>query len=91
MGNKARETEFEKATAAGKQARIAKVLQKTYDAATADVKEPTTRMEQLRAAEVYLRQQPDEARPPSSINNMAIVFVQSDNGRPVEKVIDPVP
>ena len=89
-GSKARETDFVAAFEAGRQARIHRVLQKTYDAATADIAEPTTRMEQLRAAEVYLRQQPDAARPPSSLANLAIVFVQADNGKPLEKVIDPV-
>lgn len=89
-GNKEREKIFGDAERDGRQSRINKVLQKTYEAATADIAEPTTRMEQLRAAEVMLRQQqPDQNH--RTIANINISFVAADNGKPKENVIDHVP
>ena len=90
-GNKKREEEFVEAQRLGKQHRINCILQKTYDTATAEIKDQTTRMEQLRAAEILLKQGGEETSAPTSIANIAITFVQADNGRPAEKVIDPIP
>lgn len=90
-GNKKREQEFNEAEALGKRHRISNILRKTYETATADIDEKTTRMEQLRAAEILLKQDSGETRPPSSIANIAITFVQAQDGKPQEKVIDSVP
>lgn len=89
-GNKIREQEFMEADRAGKQARLERVLKKVHAAATEDIAEPTTRMEQLRAAEIYMKQhQPEDA--PKNIANIEITFVAASDGKPVEKVIDQLP
>ena len=88
-GNKKREEEFMLADREGKQARIARVLQKVHETATADITEPASRMEALRAAEILLKQEGGESKAPSSIANITINFVAADNGK--EKVIDQLP
>ena len=90
-GNKAKEDAFVVAEREGKNTRIARVLQKTYETATADIADDPTRMEQLRAAEILLKQDGGDTRTPTQIANIAITFVAANNGRPVEKVIDQLP
>lgn len=90
-GNKGREQAFQQAESQGKAHRAEQVLKMTYGVATAEVKELPTRMEQLRAAEIMLKQQP-ERRAPSTIANIAITFVAAKDGKPAEPItIDQVP
>lgn len=88
-GSQKREQDFQIAFEEGKRHRLNLVLKKTYSTAVADIEEPTTRMEQLRAAEILIRQSGDAPRAPSSIANIEITFVQASDGRPKEKVINP--
>lgn len=88
-GNKKREQEYIEAERAGKQHRIQQVLKKTYETATADIADEATRMEQLRAAEILLKQDGGETKAPTHVANIAITFVQAQDGK--EKVIDSIP
>lgn len=90
-GNKAREQEYSEAERAGKQHRINLVLRRVHDTATADIADPPTRMEALRAAEIALKQDGGETRAPTQIANIAITFVQAENGKPKEKEINAIP
>lgn len=91
-GNKGREQALAEAMQEGKKHRIQQVLRKTYDTATAEVTEPATRMEQLRAAEIMLKQQDALADKPATFRDLTINFVQAKEGRTVEgEVIDSVP
>lgn len=90
-GNKKREQEFQQAEQDGRQYRIKKVLQKAHEAATADISDPPTRMEALRAAEILLRQDGGDIRTPSTVANIAITFVAAKDGKPEENVIDHLP
>ena len=91
-GNKKREQELAEAMHLGKHYRIQQVLRKTYDTATARISEPETRMEQLRAAEIMLKQQGDASGPPPGTSiGLSITFVSAQDGKPVEKIIDPLP
>jgi len=90
-GNAVREAEFSQAEQDGKQVRIQKVLKKVHETATADIPEETTRMEQLRAAEIALRVQEHEKAPPPRIGEINITFVSAKDGKPAEKVIDQLP
>lgn len=90
-GNKARDEEYKKAEADGKTARAEKVMQKIYDVATAPVAAEITNADQMRAAEIYLKQdgQQESRQGPSTIANIAITFVAAQEGK--EKTVDPVP
>ena len=88
-GSKEKETAFTEAERDGKQQRITRVLKKTYETATADIAEDTTRMEQLRAAEILFKHEGGETKAPTQIANIAITFVQADNGK--EKVVGSIP
>lgn len=90
-GNKKREQEYEEAERQGKQHRINLVLRRAHETATADIIEPATRMEQLRAAEILLKHEGGETRAPSQIANIAITFVQATEGKPAGAVIDQLP
>ena len=87
-GNTEKEKAFAAAERDGKNLRISRVLQKTYETATADIENDTTRMEQLRAAEILLKQDGGETRTPTTIANIAITFVQANNGKPQEKALN---
>lgn len=86
-GSKPREQAYAEAERAGKQYRISLVMKKAYETATADIADPATRMEQLRAAEILLKQGEGE-RAPASVANISITFVQAAEGKPVGNVID---
>lgn len=91
-GSKPREQAYAEAERAGKQHRINMVLKKTYETAVADVADPATRMEQLRAAEILLKQQDEAKAPPSAVANIQINFVAASDGKPKGEVIEhPVP
>lgn len=90
-GNKTREQQYAEAERAGKQHRINLVLKKAHETATSDIEAPATRMEQLRAAEILLKHEQPETKTPSHVANIAITFVQAQDGKPLEKVIDSVP
>lgn len=91
-GNKDREEKYQQAEADGRQARIAKVLEKTYTIATTDSAEPPTRMEQLRAAEIMLKQgSGDEKKTTNTFGDITINFVSAKDGKPQGNVIDQLP
>lgn len=90
-GNKKREQEYAEAERLGKQHRISNVLKKAYDTAVADIEQPTTRMEQLRAAEILLKQDSGETKMPTHIGDITINFVSAKDGKPEARVIDQLP
>lgn len=91
-GNKPREQAYLEAEKQGRQSRVERVMEKAYETATAPIKEPTTRMEQLRAAEIMLRQHDASADKPQTFGDITINFVQAKEGRTVEgKVLDRLP
>ena len=92
-GNKERERIYQEAEKQGRFARVEKVMRKVHDIATTDVADPPSHMEALRAAEILLKHEqpaPGDA-PPRSVANIAITFVDARDGKPVEKVIGPLP
>jgi transposase-like protein len=90
-GDKGREQAFGEAEKAGLKARIERVMRKVHETAVADVKDAPTRMEALRAAEIMLKQSNENVeRAAPRIGDINIVFVEANNGKPLEKVIDPV-
>ncbi len=90
-GDKAREAAYLQAEQDGRQARIATVLRKTYDIAVTDSTEPPTRMEQLRAAEIMLKQGSGDEKPTNTFGDITINFVSAKDGRPEGIVIDQLP
>jgi transposase-like protein len=90
-GDKGREQAFGEAEKAGLKARIERVMRKVHETAVSDVTDPPTRMEALRAAEIMLKQSNENVeRAAPRIGDINIVFVEANNGKPLEKVIDPV-
>lgn len=91
-GNKPREDAYQEADRAGRKARVEKVMAKVHATAMAEITEAPTRMEQLRAAEIMLKQnsEAESVTAPPKIGDINIVFVEANNGKPAEKVIDPV-
>lgn len=87
-GNKKKEEEFADAFRLGKQARINRVLAKTYETAIADIAEPVTRPEQLRAAEIYKTFEGAEQKAPSTLGGITINFVSAKDGQPKEVTIE---
>ena len=91
-GNKGREQAFADADKQGRQSRIDRVMQKAYETATAAIEAPATRMEQLRAAEIMLRQAEQSQDKPATFGDITINFVQARDGKTVEgTVIDSLP
>ena len=92
-GNKGREQAFAEAEKQGRQSRVERVMQKAYETATAEITEPATRMEQLRAVEIMLRQADQSSDKPTTFGDITINFVQARDGKTVEqgRVIDSVP
>ena len=91
-GNKGREQAFADADKQGRQSRIDRVMQKAYETATAAIEAPATRMEQLRAAEIMLRQAEQSQDKPATFGDITINFVQARDGKTVEgAVIDCLP
>ena len=91
-GNKSRELAYAEAEKQGRHSRLERVIQRAYETATADIKEPTTRMEQLRAAEIMLRQHDASGDKPQTFGDITINFVQAKEGRTVEgEVLDRLP
>ena len=92
-GNKGREQAFAEAEKQGRQSRVERVMQKAYETATATIEEPATRMEQLRAVEIMLRQADQSVDKPTTFGDITINFVQARDGKTVEqgRVIDSVP
>ena len=91
-GNKAREKAFADADKQGRQSRIERVMQRTYEAAASKISRKPTRMEQLRAAEIILKQQESDRPATAQFGDITINFVQAQDGKTVEgKVIDSLP
>jgi len=91
-GNKTREEQFSQAEIDGKKVRQQTALKKVYEAATAKIEADPTRMEQLRAAEIFLKQEDEIKAPPSRIGNLTINFVAAKDGKEVKgEVIDQLP
>ena len=86
-GNMKREQEFQQAERDGKQARIQAIHKKIHETAIAEVEAEVTRMEQLRAAEIALRQQDHEKAPTQKFGDITINFVAAKDGKQ-EKVIE---
>ena len=76
-GNKGREQAFVEAEKQGRQSRVERVMQKAYETATATIEEPATRMEQLRAVEIMLRQADQSSDKPTTFGDITINFVQA--------------
>lgn len=90
-GNKGREQAFVEADKQGMQARIERVRQKVYGAAIADVEAKITHADQLRAAEIMLKQSDQAKTPHSTFGDITINFVQAKDGRTIEgEVVDRV-
>ena len=68
-------------------------MQKAYETATEEITEPATRMEQLRAVEIMLRQADQSSDKPTTFGDITINFVQARDGKTVEqgRVIDSLP
>jgi len=91
-GNKEKEQEFSQAEIDGKKVRQQAALKKVYETATAEIAVEITRTEQLRAAEIYLKQEEEVKAPPSRIGNLTIHFVAAKDGKEVKgEVIDQLP
>ena len=91
-GNKGREIAFGEAEKQGMQSRRERVMQRVHETATAEINEPATRMEQLRAAEIMLKQAEHGRPAPAQFGDITISFVQAKEGRTIEgKVVDSVP
>jgi len=87
-GNKGREQAFADAEKQGLQSRIERVMQRTYEAATSTISRKTTRMEQLRAAEIMLKQHESDRPAPAQYGDITINFVQAQDGKTVEKILE---
>lgn len=90
-GNKERESQFQQAEHDGRVARVAKVMKKTFDMALKENAAEPTHADQLRAAEIILKQESaaTASQAPKSIGSITINYIGAKDGRPVEKVIGP--
>jgi hypothetical protein len=90
-GNKARETEFAAAEAEGKKFRQQEAMKKIYATATATIEAEPTRADQLRAAEMIIKQEEEKTPMQKFTGDISITFVAAQDGKPAEKVIDQLP
>ena len=93
-GNKAREQEFAAAEAEGKRVRHQNAMKKIYETATARIEAEPTVADQLRAAEMVIKQSEEEKAPETRFRDISITFVAAENGKPKEvkgEVIDQLP
>lgn len=92
-GNVEREKSYIQAERQGRARRTERVLERTYEVATKENAEPPTHSDQLRAAEVFLKQAnlPEAPGVGRITNNYSITFVAAKEGRPEEKVVNPIP
>mgnify|MGYP001611534686 FL=1 len=92
-GNKEKETAYKVAEADGKRRRMDKVMEKVHTIATTDSQEPPTRMEQLRAAEILLKQKDSDPVVKQQFGDITINFVSAKDGKPAieGEVLDQLP
>ena len=81
-GNKAREQEFSAAEIEGKKVRQQIAMKKIYETATANIEAEPTRADQLRAAEMVIKQAEEEKAPEQRFRDITINFVAAENGKP---------
>ena len=92
-GNKAREIEFATAESEGKKFRQQAAMKKIYATAIADITAEPTRADQIRAAEMIIKQEEEKA-PTQRFGDITINFVAAENGKPKEvkgEVVDQLP
>lgn len=91
-GNVVREKSYIEAERLGRGRRTELVLERTYEVAIQENADAPSHTEQLRAAEVFLKQAnlPEAPHIGRVTNNYSITFVAAKDGRE-EKVIDQVP
>ena len=87
-GNKARDDEYKKAEADGRTARADSVRQKIFSMATKEVTGDISPADQLRAGEIYLKQeqQAEAVKTPSQIANIQINFVAAKDGKTIDQL-----
>jgi hypothetical protein len=93
-GNKSREEQFAQAEIDGKQVRAQRARKKIYDTATADLEGQPTHADQLRAAEMVIKEQEESKSPEQRFRDITINFVAADNGKPKEvkgETVDQLP
>lgn len=82
-GNVERESALADAERDCKANRMARVLQATFDTATARVDEPVKHSDRLRAAEILLKPATTVAVPEGKeLSSISLNFVEADNGKP---------